>query len=95
LMATELALVVASVPGGWLGQKLLAWADTWRRLPSLLGERRAIQASRTVSTGSFAAALTADLDSAYLGAAGRSRLLGATLRAYWRVVLKLLGGPRG
>jgi GT2 family glycosyltransferase len=95
LMATELALVAVAARGGWLGQKLLAWADTWRRLGSLLAERREIQARRTVSAGRFAAALTADLDSAYLGAAGRSGVLGATLRAYWAVVLKLLRSGRG
>jgi hypothetical protein len=94
LLATELALLAASAGGGWFGQKLLAWFDTWRGLPRSLAERRAIQRRRTVSTGEFAAALTPDLDSAYLGAAGRSRLLGALLRAYWSVVLRLVGGRR-
>jgi N-acetylglucosaminyl-diphospho-decaprenol L-rhamnosyltransferase len=91
LLTTELALVAVALRGGWLGQKLLAWFDTWRRVPSLLGERRAIQAHRTVTAGEFAAVLTPELASAYLGAAGRSRVLGALLRAYWSVVLKLLG----
>ena len=94
LLATELALVAVAARGGWLGQKLLAWFDTWRRVPSLLGERRAIQAHRAVSAGEFAAGLTAELDSAYLGAAGRSRVLGALLRAYWSVVFRLVGGRR-
>ena len=35
--------------------------------------------------------LTADLDSPYLGGAGRSRALRAALRAYWSLVLALLG----
>jgi GT2 family glycosyltransferase len=91
LLATELALVAVALRGGWLGQKLLAWFDTWRGAPSLIGERRAIQARRTVKTGEFAAGFTAELDSAYLGAAGRSRVLGALLRAYWAVVCRLLG----
>jgi GT2 family glycosyltransferase len=92
LLATELALVPASLAGGWFRQKLLAWADVWRALPRLLGERRAIQARRAVSAGDFAAALTPDLDSAYLGAAGRSRALASLLRAYWSLALRLLGG---
>jgi GT2 family glycosyltransferase len=91
LLATELALVAISIRGGWLGQKLLAWTDTWRALPRSLAERRAIKRTRTASTADFASALTPELDSAYLGAAGRSRALNALLRAYWSVVLRLLG----
>jgi hypothetical protein len=54
-------------------------------------ERRAIQAERVVSSADFAGCLTADLDSSYLGRAARSRLLRAALRAYWRLVLYVLG----
>ena len=95
LLATELALIPASIAGGWFGQKLRAWADVWRALPRLLGERRQLQRRRTVSAQEFASALTPRLDSAYLGAAGRSRALGALLAAYWAVVLALLGLGRG
>ncbi|MFL5869734.1 MAG: glycosyltransferase family 2 protein [Solirubrobacterales bacterium] len=91
LIATEIALIAVSARGGWFGQKFLAWIDTWRGLPRSLGERRAIQARRAVTAGEFAAVLTADLGSAYLGGAGRSRVLGALLRGYWAVVRKLLG----
>jgi GT2 family glycosyltransferase len=94
LIATELALVPVSIRGGWFGQKVLAWIDTWRGLPRSVGERRAIQRRRTVTAGEFAAALTPELDSAYLGGAGRSRVLSALLRAYWSVVLRLVGGRR-
>jgi N-acetylglucosaminyl-diphospho-decaprenol L-rhamnosyltransferase len=94
LLATELALVPISIAGGWAPQKLLAWTDTVRALPRLLRERRAIQPTRRVSVARFARALTADLESPYLGAAARSRALRALLRSYWRVVLALLGGPR-
>jgi GT2 family glycosyltransferase len=92
LIATELALVPASIAGGWFGQKLRAWGDTLGAVPRLLRERRAIQASRAVTTAEFAHALTPKLDSPYLGAASRSRLLDALLGGYWRVVLRLLGG---
>ena len=91
LVATELALVAVSVAGGWFGQKLLAWGDTLRATGRLLGERRQIQASRTIDAAGFARALTADLASPYLGRAGRSRALRGALRAYWSVVLALLG----
>ena len=56
------------------------------------GSGAAIQATRRVTAGAFARALTADLDSSYLGAAGRSRLLRALLRAYWSGVRALLPG---
>jgi GT2 family glycosyltransferase len=95
LAATELALIPISLAGGWFGQKLLAWVDTARALPRLLGERRTVQARRTVGAGEFARALTADLDSPYLGAATRSGLLRAALRLYWSLARGLLGGHRG
>ena len=91
LLATELALVPISIAGGWLPQKLRAWGDAVRALPRLLRERRRIQATRATSAGGFARALTPDLGSPYLGAAARSRPLRALLRAYWSVVLRLLG----
>jgi GT2 family glycosyltransferase len=90
LAATELGLIVISTAGGWGRQKLLANVDVLRALPRLLRERRAIQRTRAIGAGEFARSLTADLDSEYLGRAGRSRLLRGALRAYWRVVRALL-----
>ncbi|MGH2986893.1 MAG: glycosyltransferase family 2 protein, partial [Solirubrobacterales bacterium] len=94
LAATELALVAIAAAGGWLPQKLRAWGETLIAMPRLLRERRQIQAGRAVDAGEFARALTAELDSPFLGAPGRSRALGLVLRAYWAVVLALLGGRR-
>jgi GT2 family glycosyltransferase len=92
LVATELALVPISVRGGWGAQKLASWLDVLRWLPRLRRERLAIQRRRRIEAGAFARALTPELDSAYLGAAGRSRGLRVLLRAYWSVVLALLPG---
>jgi GT2 family glycosyltransferase len=94
LLATELALVPVSLRGGWFRQKLRAWGETWRALPRLIRERRTIQARRKASAGEFARGLVAELDSAYLGAAARSRVLGGVLRAYWGLGLRLLGARR-
>ncbi len=94
LVATELALIGVSIAGGWFPQKLRAWAETWLWLPRLLRERRAIQARREVSVAEFAAALTPELGSAYLGRAASSRALGALLRSYWALALRLVGGGR-
>jgi N-acetylglucosaminyl-diphospho-decaprenol L-rhamnosyltransferase len=93
LVATELALVMASAAGGWLGQKLLAWGDTLLAVRRLLRERRQIQASRAIAAARFARALGADLGSPYLGRLGRSRALRGALRAYWSVVLAVLRAP--
>jgi GT2 family glycosyltransferase len=93
LAATELALLAAAAAGGWLPQKLGAWWDAAGSLPRWLGERREIQRRRSIGAGEFATPLVAELSSGYLGAVSRSRLLGALLRGYWRVVLRLLGIP--
>jgi GT2 family glycosyltransferase len=90
LAATELALLVVAARGGWPRQKLGAWRDFVRALPRLLRERREIQRRRTIRTRDFAAALTADLGSTYLGSIGRSRAVRSVLRAYWRGVLAVL-----
>ena len=91
LLATELALVAVAAAGGWLPQKLGAWGETLVAMPRLRRERRAIQTRRAIGAGEFAAALTSDLDSPYLGAAARSRALRLALRAYWAVVTRALG----
>jgi GT2 family glycosyltransferase len=91
LLATEAALLLASIAGGWGAQKLRADAEALAWLPRLLRERRAIQGARAVSAGEFAAALTADLDSPFIPAVARSGLARLALRAYWRAVRALLG----
>jgi GT2 family glycosyltransferase len=94
LLGTELALLAVAAAGGWLPQKLRAGAETVVALPVLWRERRAVQATRRVSAGEFAAWLSPDLDSPFLGPARRSPVLRACLRAYWSGVVKALGGRR-
>jgi hypothetical protein len=91
LLATEAALLLASVAGGWGAQKLRADAEALAWLPRLLRERRAIQSARAISAGEFASALTADLDSPFIPAVARSGPARLALRAYWRAVRALLG----
>jgi N-acetylglucosaminyl-diphospho-decaprenol L-rhamnosyltransferase len=90
LLATEVALLAASVAGGWGGQKLRANAEVLVWLPRLLGERRAIRRERRVSAADFAAALTPDLDSPFIPEVARSLPARLALRTYWRVVRALL-----
>jgi GT2 family glycosyltransferase len=91
LIATELALIPASIAAGWGRQKLAATGEVVRWLPRLLRERRQIQATRTVSATEFASLLCADLDSPFIPAAARSVPARFILRAYWRAVRFLLG----
>jgi GT2 family glycosyltransferase len=90
LVATELAILAAAVAGGWAGQKLLAWRDVLVAMPTLLRERRSIQAARVVGAAEFARWLTPELSSPYLGGAVRSAPVRLLLGAYWRVVTALI-----
>jgi GT2 family glycosyltransferase len=91
LALTELALLAIALAGGWAGQKLAANADVIRALPRLLAERRRIQAASRVTPAAFAAHLTAELSSPFLGPVGRMPLVRWGLRGYWRLVLTVLG----
>jgi GT2 family glycosyltransferase len=90
LIATELALLVVATTGGWLPQKLRANVDVLRALPRLRRERRLIQAAARIDAARFASRLVPGLDSAFLGRAAESRVVGGLLAAYWRLVLRLL-----
>ena len=90
LLATEFALLVVAAVGGWLPQKLGATAETVRAFPRLLHERHAVQATRRISVSEFAAWLTPDLDSPYLGRVVEVAPLRLALRAYWALVRRAL-----
>jgi N-acetylglucosaminyl-diphospho-decaprenol L-rhamnosyltransferase len=90
LLVVELAVVVASVRGGWWRQKLLAAADSVERLPGWFRERRRVQRGRKLSSSRFADTMVATLDSEYIGPAARSPLVAGALHAYWRAVRALL-----
>ena len=93
LLATELALLVASSSAGWGGQKLTANLEALRWLPRLLRERRQIQRARAVSSAEFASWLTPDLDSPFISPLARSLPARLLLWSYWRLVRTLLGRP--
>ncbi len=89
LFAAELGLLVVAGRQGWLAPKLRAQATAITDLPRTMRRRRAVQSTRRISTGDFAAHLTASLDSPYLAAA-RSPLLNVPQAAYWRLVRRIL-----
>ena len=86
LVVAEVAFLVVAVRGGWLRAKLRAQWAVLRGLPAALRRRAAVQSAATVSAGEFARALTAGLDSPFLGPAARLRPLAAAQAAYWRAV---------
>lgn len=90
LIVTELALHLVAAASGWGRLKLAADRDVLRGLPRAIRERRVIQSARRVSAAEFAAHLTPELDSAYLGRAADNAALRWALRAYWRLVCSLL-----
>ncbi len=90
LLATEAALLLAALAGGWAGQKLRSYAEVIAWLPRLLRERRQIQRARRISAADFAAALTPDLDSPFIPEVARSLPARLALRTYWRAVRALL-----
>jgi N-acetylglucosaminyl-diphospho-decaprenol L-rhamnosyltransferase len=84
LLLLEPFLLAYAAAGGWLGAKLRSYADLAAWLPRGRAERHAVQRSTVISATRFAEGLTAELDSPFLGAVGRSRLANALIRAYWR-----------
>ena len=91
LIATDLALLVIAFRGGWGRQKVGAIFDVIDRLPSLLRERREVQATRSIRSAEFATWLTPDLDSPFFHGVVESTPIRWSLRAYWRVARWLLG----
>jgi GT2 family glycosyltransferase len=94
LLATELAILETAAGGGWGFAKLASWADVARAVPRLLRERRVVQAGAAIGAGAFAGALTASLDSPYIGSAARGRPVRALLGLCWAFVRLTLGSLR-
>ncbi len=95
MIATELALLVVAATGGWGRLKVAAGVETLRALRANAARAPRDPGLAPITAGEFAAFLTPDLDSAYLGRAGQIAPLRWALRAYWAVVRALLRVPRG
>jgi GT2 family glycosyltransferase len=89
LVAFDLALLIVAAHGGWLRAKLDAQAAVLRSLPWALQRRRRIQhgADRT----GFGDALSARLDSPYLGPVAEIGVLRSAQAAYWAAILRVVG----
>lgn len=94
LIAFEVALLVVAARDGWLGPKRQAMRVAISRLPVTWRRRKAVQAASTVELGSWARLLTADLDGDYFAGLNARRALLAPVRAYWRLVLAVVGRRR-
>jgi N-acetylglucosaminyl-diphospho-decaprenol L-rhamnosyltransferase len=95
LLAFEVALLAVALRGGWLRSKLRAQAAVLRSLPWALRRRARIQASRRVGAAAFARALSASLDSPFLGPAASHPVLRSAQAGYWGAVTRLLGRAHG
>jgi GT2 family glycosyltransferase len=86
LVLSEFAVLLLAAKGGWLSAKLRAHAALATSLPSLARRRAIVQRTRRVDAETFAAALSATVDSPYLS---RARLLYPLVwlqERYWRAV---------
>ena len=90
LLCLELALIVIAVRGGWLGAKLRSQFAVIHDLQAILRRRRAVQATRTITVGAFARALSASLDSPFLADARRTPGVATAQAGYLRGVLAVL-----
>jgi hypothetical protein len=61
-----------------------------RELPQIIERRRSIQARRLITSPEFAAQLTSELDSPFLGPLAEVAPLAALQRVYWAGVVRLL-----
>lgn len=93
LLAFDVALLAVSARDGWIKAKLRAQLAVLRSVPWALRRRAHIQKTRRVSSLEFARALTASLDSPYLGSPPRP--LRVAQASYWRGVRALVGGLDG
>jgi GT2 family glycosyltransferase len=89
LVALELFVHLTAARDGWLAAKLRADGAVLAGLPGTLARRRRVQATRRVSTRTFAGRLTASLASSYLsvnaaGWAARGQAI------YWAAVKRLI-----
>lgn len=91
LLATELALLLVAMVGGWLPEKLRAYRAFIGDLPRLRRERAEIAAGARIEPARFADLFVDRLDSAFLGAVGRNRVVGALLAGYWAAVRLVVG----
>jgi N-acetylglucosaminyl-diphospho-decaprenol L-rhamnosyltransferase len=89
LLAIELAIHAAAARGGWLGAKLRADAAVLAGLPVTFRRRRAVQATRRITTKEFATHLTAQLDSPYLPVRDGNPAARAQA-AYWAALKRVL-----
>jgi GT2 family glycosyltransferase len=87
LLATELAIWLVALRGGWGGEKAKATREVLASLPRWRRERRAIV--RRIPDAEFARWLTPDLTSPFLGPVAANPVVSALLRGYWGAVQRI------
>jgi hypothetical protein len=95
LLGLELVLLLVSARDGWLRAKLRAQAAVIRSLPWALRRRQRIQAARTIGPRDFVPALSASLDSPFLGGIGEVTPVRVLQERYWSMAARVAGAGRG
>jgi GT2 family glycosyltransferase len=94
MLLLEPIMLVIAARQGWLRAKLDAMRAVAGGLRGALRERREVQATARIPAHAFAASLESDLDSPLFGDVGRSRIVRALLRFYWRFVTSTMTATR-
>jgi GT2 family glycosyltransferase len=90
LLATEVGTWLLALREGWAKDKLAGWRWAVRHRGWLRGQRRRLQALRTVPDARLADQLQATIDPAMIPVPALVRAANPVLRAYWAVVKRLL-----
>ncbi len=90
LLALELAMLALGLKQGWGGAKVRGWGWMWRNLGHVRARRRQLRGERTVPDREWMRVLTDTLDAAAFALPVGTGALNALMRAYWRVVARLV-----
>lgn len=89
-LGAELAMIAASVSGGWLRAKVQGWRWLWTHRRWLQQRRAVVQAQRTMSDRRLAHLMTGHLDARNYPLPSVLRPFDELLAGYWRVTRRFL-----
>ncbi len=91
LLATEAAIWLWALTGGWLDAKASGWAWIWRHRREVAARRASVQGQRTRTDRQLSWLLSARLDNAVVAVPdGVLRVVNPVLAAYWSLVRRWL-----
>ncbi|MEV4482792.1 glycosyltransferase family 2 protein [Micromonospora coxensis] len=90
LLLTEVAMLAASLAGGWSKQKFKGWGWLWTNRAWLRARRRQLQAERTVPDGIIAELMTAKVAPSNVDSPPGMGVFNAVAAGYWALARPLL-----